>query len=87
MPQVRQLLASGALIVAGCAYDPPMRADHHASAYRTDLAVCQEAGSKEADRRVLASGLLFLTYPVSQPVQTRIATRKCMEGKGYELAE
>ena len=52
-----------------------------------DLAACQEAGDKEADRRVMASGILFLTYPVSLPIEQRIQTRKCMEGKGYKLED
>jgi hypothetical protein len=87
----RGVLLSGlglaGLVLAGCAYDPPMRADHAAASYQKDLAACQEAGDKEADRRVMASGILFLTYPVSLPIEQRIQTRKCMEGKGYKLED
>ncbi len=75
------------LALAGCAYDPPMRADHASAQYRKDLAACQDAADKEAHRRVMASGILFLTYPVSLPIQRRIQTRKCMEGKGYKLED
>jgi hypothetical protein len=87
----RGVLLSGlmlaGLVLAGCAYDPPMRADHASASYQKDLAACQEAGDKEADRRVMASGILFLTYPVSLPIEQRIQTRKCMEGKGYKLED
>ncbi len=80
------VLVSG-LVLAGCAYDPPMRADHASATYRKDLVACQDAGDKEAHRRVMASGILFLTYPASLPIQQRIQTRKCMEGKGYKLED
>jgi len=80
------VLAVG-LALAACAYDPPMRADHASATYQKDLASCQDAGEKEAHRRVMASGILFLTYPVSLPVEQRVQTRKCMEGKGYKLED
>jgi hypothetical protein len=80
------ILAVG-FALAACAYDPPMRADHASAAYQKDLAACQDAGEKEAHRRVMASGILFLTYPVSLPVEQRVQTRKCMEGKGYKLED
>lgn len=80
------ILLSG-LALAGCAYDPPMRADHALAQYQKDLAACQDAGEKEAHRRVMASGILFLTYPISLPIEQRIQTRKCMEGKGYKLED
>ncbi|MBV8094768.1 MAG: hypothetical protein JOY71_15590 [Acetobacteraceae bacterium] len=73
------------LLVAGCAYDPPMAADHAAPKYKTDLAACQDSAGKEASRRVKARFPLFVTYPISFPVEKRIETRKCMEGKGYKL--
>jgi len=75
------------LVLAGCAYDPPMRADHASAQYQKDLAACQEAGAKEAHRRVMASGILWMSYPISLPIERRIQTRKCMEGKGYKLED
>ncbi len=74
-------------VLAGCAYDPPMRADHAAAGYRRDLTLCREAGDKEANRRVMASGGLFLTYPISLPIEERVQVRKCLEGKGYHLED
>ncbi len=85
MPRVLAFLAAAALGLAGCAYDPPMRADHAAAAYRKDLTACQSAGDKEAYRKVMARGPYFLTYPVSLPILERVETRKCLEGKGYHL--
>ena len=83
MARLQTCLGAVALGLASCAYDPPMKADHAAAAYRKDLADCQTAGDKEAARRVMASGGLFLTYPVSLPIMQRIETRRCLERKGY----
>ena len=83
MARVRALLAGAVMGLAGCAYDPPMRADHRSPGYRKDLAECQAAGDKEAERRVMARGPYFLSYPVSLPIFERIETRKCLERKGY----
>lgn len=73
-----------AVLLTGCAYDPGMRDDHPAQQYHADLAACRESGDKEAHRRVMARGLLFMTYPVSLPIVRRIQIRACMEGKGYK---
>jgi hypothetical protein len=71
--------------MTGCAYDPPMQADHASPAYKANLHACRETAHKEADRIVKARGLLFLTYPVSLLIVRRIQLRKCMQGKGYKL--
>ena len=81
---VRLLACALPLALAACA-DPPMRPGQTAAAYQSDLSACHDAGAKEAHRRVMASGGLFLTYPVSLPIQRRIQTRRCMEGKGYAV--
>jgi hypothetical protein len=86
--QIRLLL--GALLLAmifGCAYDPPMRADHASAKYQADLGACRPVAHKEADRVVKARGPLFLTYPISLPIERRIQMRKCMQGKGYKLED
>ncbi len=85
MAPIKLGIASLGLALASCSYDPPIQGDHASVAYRADLAACQEAGEKEARRRVMASGILFLTYPISLPVKVRIETRRCLEGKGYRL--
>ena len=83
MARFGMCLAALSLGLASCAYDPPMKVDHASATYRRNLADCQTAGDQEAERRVLASGGLFLTYPVSLPIMERIETRRCLERKGY----
>ncbi len=81
------VLVAAVLVLSGCAYDPPMKADHASAKYRADLAACQESGDREANRRVKARGILFLTYPMSLPIERRVQTRRCLEGKGYQVAD
>jgi len=81
------LPALAALAVSACAYDPPMRANHAAPAYRADLKQCQTDGEAEASRRVHALFRLFVFYPITYPVEIRIATRECMQHKGYTLRD
>ncbi len=86
MPKMRAFVAMAtACLLAACAYDPPMQADHISAAYQTDLAACQESGSNEAHRRVMATFPLFATYPISLPIEIRVQTRRCLEAKGYKL--
>jgi hypothetical protein len=73
-------------MLAACAYDPPVVADHRASAYQTDLTACRGIADRNAHHQVMSSGPLFLTYPLSLPLKERIETRRCMVGKGYKLA-
>jgi len=79
-------LGGALLLVAGCAYDPPMAGNHQASKYQADLAECQEIAAKSAHHAVISRGYLFVTYPISLPIKRRIATRECMEGRGYKLS-
>jgi len=71
------------LALAGCSYSPPNPADLNRPTYQSDLAACEEAGDKEAHRRVMASGNLWLSYPISLPIEERRQVSKCMEAKGY----
>ncbi len=80
---VRSLLMVPLLAVAACGYAPPNPADTAKPSYTADLAACQTAGDKEAHRLVMSRGGLFLTYPISLPIEQRLQTRKCMVGKGY----
>jgi hypothetical protein len=79
------VLCAGALL-AGCAYDPPVAGDDQAPKYVADLAACREAAAKAAHHAVISHGYLFLTYPVSYPIEERSAMRHCMVGKGYVLS-
>ena len=74
-----------ALGLSACAYDPPMQADHASAAYQANLHACRKSAAVAASRTVHATGPMFLTYPISYPIQKRIEVRRCMEGKGYKL--
>ena len=71
------------LAAAACAYEPPDAADRAKPTYQADVAECQEFGEKEGHRLVIAYGGLFLTYPISLPIEEWRQTRKCMARKGY----
>jgi hypothetical protein len=71
------------LAVAACGYTPPNAADENRPTYQADLAACQASGDKEAHRLVMTKGGLFLTYPISLPIEEHRQTSKCMDAKGY----
>ena len=77
------LLMGPLLALAACGYTPPNAADAARPSYAADLAACQTAGDKEAHRLVMSRGGLFLTYPISLPIEQSLQTRKCMDAKGY----
>ena len=79
----RVLLVAPLLAVAACDYSPPNSADRARSSYPSDLAACQTAGDKEAHRLVMSQGGLFLTYPISLPIERHLQIGKCMDRKGY----
>jgi hypothetical protein len=80
---LRFLLLGLLLAVTACGYSAPNVADTTRPSYAADLAACQTAGDKEAQRLVMSKGGLFLTYPISLPIEQRLQIRKCMNGKGY----
>lgn len=82
-PMNRALIAMG-LLVAGCAYEPPVR-DRSAPAYQTDLSACQDSGRAAVNARNAKTGLAWFSSPVRRPFQIREAVRACMEGKGYKV--
>ena len=72
-------------LVAGCGgYDPPVVADHDSAAYRKDLTACQTSGGAAADRIAKATFPMFMTYPISWPIEQRIQISRCMMAKGYK---
>ena len=74
------------VLLASCAYDPPVAGDHQAPKYIADLDACRETAAKAAHQAVIRRGYLFLSYPVSYPIKERAAMRDCMVGKGYTLS-
>jgi hypothetical protein len=80
--RVARLLLMGPLLtVAACG--GYTQADTARPTYAADLAACQTAGDKEAHRLVMSRGGLFLTYPISLPIEEHRQSLKCMAGKGY----
>jgi hypothetical protein len=70
------------VLLAACSYAPPNRADLTRPTYQADLDACQTSGNKEAHQLVTANGSLWLSYPISLPIEERRQVHKCMEGKG-----
>lgn len=79
---MRRLALLLPLLLPACGNPPPDAADAARPANQADLAACQAAGDKEAHRLVMSKGGLFLTYPISLPIEQAMQTRKCMEKKG-----
>jgi hypothetical protein len=79
----RFLLVGPVLAVTACGYSAPNAADTTRPSYQSDLAACQTAGDKEAHRLVMSRGGLFLTYPISLPIEQQLQISKCMDRKGY----
>jgi hypothetical protein len=82
MCHVRLGLLPLLLTLAACAYDPPMAADHAAPKYQADLDACTLAAEKYTKSRFY----LFITYPVSLPIEERARMATCMEQHGYTRA-
>lgn len=81
------LVAAGVLIglTGGCGnYDPPVVADHDSAAYQKDLTACQTSGGAAADRIAKATFPMFVSYPISWPIEQRIQISRCMTAKGYK---
>jgi hypothetical protein len=66
-----------------CGCTPPNAADTDRPSYAADLAACETAGDEEAHRLVMSRGGLFLTYPISLPIERHLQIGKCMDRKGY----
>jgi hypothetical protein len=81
----RRLGIAGSLALGlfACSYQPPNPADTARPTYQSDLDACLISGNKEAHRLVMSYGYLFMTYPLSFPIEGSVQVRKCMQAKGY----
>ncbi len=72
-------------MLAACAYDPPMKADHDAVKYRADLKKCQvqSANAINAVRNATVGSTLRNMFDSDQPIREDIL--KCMQSRGYSL--
>ncbi len=83
---VRCLLAMAAMMAGtgGCsAYDPPVRADHGAEKYKTDLEACRTSVAHDVYIKNAGDIGTWIISPVTGPAQRREGVRACMAGKGY----
>ena len=80
---MRRTTILAAILLSGCAYDPPVIADHQAAAYKTDLEGCQTEAAVAARKLATATFKRFVVYPFSYPSLKREQTRLCMQKKGY----
>ena len=72
------------LALACCGgYTPPPQTDRTTSAYRTDLAACEDSVPAEVNKRNAKTGLAWFSSPVRRPFQIGDGVRGCMAAKGY----
>ena len=71
------------LLLAGCAYDPPLTADHAAPAYRNALARCQKDVYRDASRKANATPSSAVESLFTSDEPQRQAIRACMQHRGY----
>jgi hypothetical protein len=87
-PPVRPKLALlGALLLVGCAYDPPLAADRGNPAVQADLRTCREAGDAQGAKEVAKRAYKWFLTPVYLPVEQHRAIRACLQAKGYALRD
>ncbi len=77
------LLLSG---LGGCsAYDPPVRGDHAATQYKSDLEACRTSSTETVRRHNAGTPGTWIISPFTGPPAVRAGIRSCMTGKGYTL--
>jgi hypothetical protein len=81
--KIRAVLAC--TLLTGCVmyYDPPVKADHAAPKYKTDLSRCQKQVTLPAERLANATvgKAIISLFRSDDPQRHDIQT--CMNGKGY----
>jgi hypothetical protein len=82
---LRRLILVAVLLLGACAYDPPVKADHDAVKYKSDLAKCQKQGAKTAAYTSAAtpSSMVMALFKSSEPERQDVRT--CMQSRGYVL--
>ncbi len=75
------------LFLTGCAYDPPVVADHTSDTYRNDLAQCRQTVDAKVDLVNRSTFPAFVISPFTGPPRKRADVRDCMVAKGYRLAQ
>ncbi len=75
------------ILLAGCAYDPPVSGDHGTEKYRADLAQCRQTVDTKIDLLNRSTFPAFVMSPFTGPPRKHDALRDCMVGKGYNLSQ
>jgi hypothetical protein len=71
---------------SGCSpYDPPVRGDHTAQQYQTDLDKCRTSSQESVRLKNAATLWSWIISPFTGPPEVRAKIRTCMAGKGYVL--
>ncbi len=71
------------LLLAGCAYDPPMRTDHAAPQYRDALARCHKDIDTAASRKANATPSSAIAALFASDEPQRRGIQACLEKRGY----
>ncbi len=72
-------------LLAGCGYDPPVKADHSSEKYQADLLKCWKQVEIPAERIANATVGSSLQSIFKSDEPERRDMRTCMQGKGYRL--
>ena len=75
------------LLLAGCSYDPPVKADRSSEKYRADLARCDAEGAREASKVTGATPWTFIKSPFTYPPLKHAHMRECLTRRGYVIEE
>ncbi len=72
--------------MGGCgSYDPPVKGDHAAEKYKTDLNACRSSATEAVRLKNADTPWTWIKSPFTGPPEVRAAIRTCMVGKGYVL--
>lgn len=80
---IRAAILTGVLLAAGCGYEPPAQANRTSSAYKTDLAACDDTVPHQVNQQNAKTGLRWFASPVRRWSQISDGVQSCMAGKGY----
>ena len=83
VPHVRACVLMAGVLLAGCAYDPPVQADHAAPKYEADLAKCRKQAALAAGRIANATPQSSIRSLFASDEPERQDIRECMRGRGY----
>jgi hypothetical protein len=82
---MKRLLIVCLLMCGGCAYDPPVKADHASADYQHNLTTCQASALAVRHQTTFNTpGSLIMSIFTSDEPE-RVDIRRCLTAKGYTL--